>query len=308
MSVKSTPARLRGWGPKSLGTAGLLLAGLLAFASPAAACDLAVETPAAVRIEYNPFAVGASSGPVDVLFQNRSDTACELRLLLVDDVGDPLPAVTLGGAVVGFRPREASGLFRRDTEPGAFVLTVAPNSTTRAEMDAVVLHDAVVEAGQYQGDLRLLIRSADGVPVPPPVPLRVILQSTPRAQVNIAGASGAFGSGSSVEVIDFGQAATGVTRRAFLQVRANTKATVSIRSEHHGVMRHLEMEEAGSVVAYQLELDGDPVDLTRVWTRSLDPPRTLAGVDFPLDFTLGTIAGQMSGRYEDLITIDITPN
>lgn len=308
MSVRSTPAPPEVRGPRVLGAAGLLLAGLLAFASSAAACDLAVETPAAVRIEYNPFAVGASSGPVDVVFQNRSDTACELKLLLVDDVGDPLPAVTLGGAVVGFRPREASGLLRRDTEPGAFILTVAADSTTRAEMDALVLHDAVVEAGQYQGDLRLLIQSADGEPAPPPVPLRVILQSVPRAQVNIAGASGAFGSGSSVEVIDFGLAATGAARRAFLQVRANTRSTVSIRSEHHGVMRHLEMDETGSVVAYQLELDGEPVDLTRVWTRSVDPPRTLAGVDFPLDFTLGTISGQMSGRYEDLVTIDITPN
>lgn len=308
MSVRSTPARLRGWAPKTLGTAALALTGCLILTTPAAACDLAVETPAAVRIEYNPFAVGASTGPVDILFQNRSDTACELRLLLIDDVGDPLPQVTLGGAIIGFRPREASGLFRRDTEPGAFVLTVPPNSTTRAEMDAVVLHDAVVEAGQHQTDLRLLIRSADGEPAPPPIPLRVILQSAPRAQVNIAGASGAFGSGSSVEVIDFGLAATGATRRAFLQVRANTRSTVAIRSEHHGVMRHLEMGETGSVVAYQLELDGDAVDLTEVWTRSVDPPRTLAGIDFPLDFTLGTISGQMSGRYEDLITIDITPN
>ncbi|HUH22578.1 MAG TPA: hypothetical protein VLZ51_00780 [Brevundimonas sp.] len=303
MSVRYTPAPLECWG-----LAGLLLAASLALATPAAACDVVVETPAAVRIEYNPFAVGASSGPVDVVFHNRSDTACALQLRLVDDVGDPLPEVTLGGAVVGFRPREASGLLRSDIERGAFVLNLAPDSTTRAEMDAVVLHDAVVEAGQHQADLRLLIQSADGEPAPPPVPLRVILQSAPRAQVNIAGASGAFGSGSSVEVIDFGLAATGVTRRAFLQVRANTRSTVSIRSEHHGVMRHLEMEETGSVVAYQLELDGDPVDLTQVWTRSVDPPRTLAGIDFPLDFTLGTISGQMSGRYEDLVTIDITPN
>lgn len=303
MSVKYTPAPLECWG-----LTGLFLAASLALTTPAAACDLVVETPAAVRIEYNPFAVGASSGPVDLVFQNRSDTACELHLRLIDDVGDPLPEVTLGGAVVGFRPREASGLLRSDIERGAFVLNLAPDSTTRAEMDAVVLHDAVVEAGQHQADLRLLIQSSDGEPTPPPAPLRVILQSVARAQVNIAGASGAFGSGSSVEVIDFGLAATGVTRRAFLQVRANTRSTVTIRSEHHGVMRHLEMEETGSVVAYQLELDGDPVDLTRVWTRSVDPPRTLAGVDFPLDFTLGTISGQMSGRYEDLVTIDITPN
>lgn len=58
---------------------------------------------------------------------------------------------------------------------------------------------------------------------------------------------------------------------------------------------------------YSLELDGAPVDLTELWTRRINPPRTLEGISLPMDFTLGEITGQMSGRYEDLITIDVTP-
>lgn len=288
--------------------AGMATGVLLAAATPGVACDLMVETPEAVRIEYNPFAVGASAGPLDILFQNRSDTACELRLRLVDDIGDPRPVIDLGGAVVEFRPREASGLFRRDLEPGVFLLSVAGNATVRAEIDAAVVHNAVVEAGDHQADLRLAVQGPGGEPAALAVPLHVILRSAPRAQVNIAGSAGAFGSGSSVEVVDFGVAATGVVRRVFVQVRANAESTLSVKSEHHGVMRHVELGEEGTVVAYLLELDGQPVDLSETWTQRVDPPRTLEGVSLPLDFTLGPVTGQMSGRYEDLLTIDIWPN
>lgn len=290
------------------GLAGAAAGLFLVLSAPAVACDLMVESPQAVRIEYNPFAVGASTGPLDIMFENRSDSACELRLRLVDDIGDPKPAFDLGGVVVEFRPREASGLFRRDLEPGVFILSVAGNETVRAEIDAAVVQNAVVEAGDHQADLHLAIEGPDGEPAVPTVPLHVILRSAPRAQVNIAGSAGAFGSGSSVEVVDFGLAATGVTRRVFVQVRANAESTLTVKSQHHGVMRHLEMGEAGSVVAYGLELDGQPVDLSETWTRLVDPPRTLEGVSLPMDFTLGTVAGQMSGRYEDLLTIDISPN
>lgn len=282
---------------------------LLFLPRPALACDLVVEPPEAVRIEYNPFAVGASSGPLDIVFRNRADTACALRLLLIDDIGQPLPALSLGGVIVEFRPRETSGLFRRDVEPGAFLLDIAPGATVRAELDAAVVLNAVVEAGDHPADLRLSILPSDpATAAPPPVPLRVILRSAPRAQVNIAGAAGAFASGSSVEVVDFGDAVAGTTRRVFLQVRANTEATLSVTSEHHGVLRHVELQEGGTVLAYALELDGDVVDLSDRWTRAIDPPRTLDGVSLPMDFTLGEVAGRMSGPYEDLITIDITPD
>lgn len=294
--------------PSGRGLAGVAAGVFLALAGPAVACDLVVESPPAVRIEYNPFAVGESTGPLDIEFQNRSDAACELSLRLVDDIGDPQPVIDLGGVAVEFRPREASGLFRRDVEPGVFLLSVAGNETVRAEIDAAVVHNAVVEAGDHGADLRLAVLGPGGEPAVPTVPLHLILRSAPRAQVNIAGSAGAFGSGSSVEVVDFGLAATGVTRRVFVQVRANAESTLTVRSQHHGVMRHLEMGEAGTVVAYALELDGQPVDLSETWTRLVDPPRTLEGVSLPMDFTLGSVTGQMSGRYEDLITIDISPN
>lgn len=287
-----------------------MIAGVALFcaAGRAAACELTLdEAPDAVRIEYNPFAIGPSSGPLDLAFRNAGDASCQLRLVFIDDVGNPLPGLTLGGVGVEFRPREASGLFRRDVEPGVFTLQVAPDSVVRAELDAAVVRDAVVEAGEHAADLRLAVQDVGGQALLPLIPLRVLLLATPRAQLNIAGAAGAYGSGSSVEVIDFGVAETGAARRAFLQIRANAGSTLTIQSEHRGVMRHVELGETGSTVPYALELDGAPVDLAKVWTREVDPPRTLEGISLPLDFTLGAVEGRMSGNYEDLITINISP-
>lgn len=294
--------------PEALGLGALAaLAGLFAPWGPALACELTTEAPEAVRIEYNPFAVGASSGPLDLVFRNQGDSACALRLVLIDDVGDPVPALTLGGAVLEFRPRESSGLFRRDVEPGAFLLDIDAGSTVRVGIDAAVVQNAVVEAGEHPADLRLSILFLDGRPPPTPIPLRILLQSAPRAQVNIAGAAGVYGSGSSVEVVDFGAAVTGVTRRVFVQVRANTRSSLSVKSEHHGVMRHVEGGEQGAAITYNVDLDGQRIDLREVWSSIVDPPRTLDGLSLPLDFTLGQVGGQMSGRYVDLLTIDISP-
>lgn len=306
MSVKFARVRASRWSLACMATAALALFAPLDAAS---ACDLLVETPDAVRIEYNPFAVGSSSGPLNIEFANRADEACELRLVLIDDLDNPVEEIALGGVLLEFRPREASGLFRHDADPGAFLLRVAENDSVRAEMDVAVLRDAVVEAGEHSTDLRMAVQNSNGEDLFQPVPLRVILRSTPRAQVNIAGGAGAFGTGSTVEVIDFGTASTGLTRRAFLQVRANTEATLTVVSQNRGVMHlvDVELEGEGTTVPYTFELDGAAVDMEDPWIHKVDPPRTLEGVSLPMDFTLGVISGQMSGRYEDVITIDVTP-
>ncbi len=303
MSAKYALARASVWG-----VATLWAAVVLALGTAASACELAVDAPEAARVEYNPFALGSSSGPLDIVFGNKGERVCELRLVLVNDVGDPLPLLDLGGVVIEFKPRETSGLFRRDTEPGAFVLSIPGTSVARAELDVTVVRNAVVEAGIHQADLRLSVEAVDGEALLPPIPLHVILQSAPRAQVNIAGAAGSFASESSVEVVDFGTAATGITRQVFVQVRANTQSTLTVKSQHRGLLHHVEMGDRGTVIAYTVVLDGRPVDLAEAWSYRVDPPRTLAGVSLPMDLTLGAVTGQMSGRYEDLITIDIAPD
>ncbi|WP_292037019.1 MULTISPECIES: hypothetical protein [unclassified Brevundimonas] len=310
MSAQSMyPARyLRVSGRGVFWRSAVLAAALLGFASAAEACDLAlVQGAQTARIEYNPFAVAPTPGALDVTLENRGETECDLRLSFTDETGIEVTSVVLGGIEVRFRPRESSGVLAADVKKAVFQYLLAPETKGVAQLDAIVARGAVAEAGEYGVDLRLLVRNLDGVELIAPIPVRLLLQSTPRAQLNLAGAAGAFGEGLSVEVVDFGEAVTGATRRIFVQVRANAPSILSIKSEHQGVMHRVEEVENATVVPYAVELDGQSVDLTGLWTKEIDPPRTLAGVSLPMNFILGQINGQMSGRYEDLITIDVYP-
>ncbi|WP_313002162.1 hypothetical protein [Brevundimonas sp.] len=310
MSAQSMyPARyLRVSGRGVFWRSAVLAAALLGFASAAEACDLAlVQGAQTARIEYNPFAVAPTPGALDVTLENRGETECDMRLSFTDETGIEVTSVVLGGIEVRFRPRESSGVLAADVKKAVFQYLLAPETKGVAQLDAIVARGAVAEAGEYGVDLRLLVRNLDGVELIAPIPVRLLLQSTPRAQLNLAGAAGAFGEGLSVEVVDFGEAVTGATRRIFVQVRANAPSILSIKSEHQGVMHRVEEVENATVVPYAVELDGQSVDLTGLWTKEIDPPRTLAGVSLPMNFILGQINGQMSGRYEDLITIDVYP-
>ena len=266
------------------------------------------RTPSAVVIDYNPFAVGPSAGALDLGLKNQGDAECDLRLSFIDEAGVPAASLALGGVGVQFRPRESSGRRTSELEPGVFRYTLSGQASGDAQLDTAIVVDAVPDAGTYAADLKLLIQDGEGKLLVPPLPVRVQLVSTPRAQLNLAGAAGAFGSGSSVEVVDFGDAVTGATRRIFVQVRANAPSTLSISSEHRGVMRRLGDVETPSNVPYTVELQGDPVDLSAPWTKAIDPPRTLAGASLPMLFTLGAVSGQMAGKYQDVLTIDISPH
>jgi len=310
MSVKSKrPARCLEPGRRS-GVWASVFATLVLFggATTAHACDLAlVEGAQTARIEYNPFAVAPTLGALNVALENKGENQCDLRLSFTDETGIEVTSIVLGGVEVGFRPRESSGVQMADVQKGVFQYDLGAATRGVAQLDAVVVRGAVADAGEYGVDLRLLVRNLDGVELMSPIPVRVVLQSTPRAQLNLAGAAGAFGEGLSVEVVDFGEAITGGTRQIFVQVRANAPSVLTIKSEHGGVMHRVEKAENATVVPYTVELAGEPVDLTALWTKEIDPPRTLAGVSLPMNFVLGLVDGQMGGRYEDLITIDVSP-
>jgi len=288
----------------------LLIAALVLAAAPGAqACALALAgDPGTVIIDYNPFASGPSTGALDLKFKNQGGADCDLRLTLTSENGAIADDLSLGGVGIRLRPRELSGLRASDVKPGAFIFLVPKDSTAEAQFDAAITADAVPEAGTYTSDLKLLVEDVDGNTLLPSIPIRVQLVSTPRAQLNLAGAAGVFGSGSSVEVVDFGEAVTGATRNIFVQVRANAPSTLTIKSQHGGIMRRLGDVVTDSTVPYAIELEGAPIDLADTWSRAIDPPRTLAGASLPMLFKLGTVTGQMAGRYQDVVTIDISPN
>lgn len=289
-----------------LGLLALLL--LSTFASEATACDLRLSrAPQAVRIEYDPFVIARPPGRLDMEVANDGDTACEVELRLRDLTGERLRTLALGGVGLEFRAREGGAVVIDGAEPGVFRLFVTPGAVSDVELDVRVVADAVAEAGDHQASLLFDIGPAGGEPLIRAAPVDVILSSPPRAQMNIAGAAGAFGSGDSVEVVDFGDARTGTVKRVFLQVRANTEARLTFQSGNAGVLRPAGSRSEESVIAYEVALDGETLNLRHPAVRDVDPPRDVRGQSMPLDFTLGSVGSQWAGEYEDLLTISISP-
>jgi hypothetical protein len=285
------------------------LVGLALFlAGPGAACEVVIrQEPMPVLLDYNPFAPVLARAMLGMEFENRAETDCALELAFLDQNNLPAPDFELGGVKVGFLPRESSGIRRTELTTNTYQLSVPAKSTVRAEFDAAVLENRVIDPGRYSIELRIRVQEPQAQPLFS-IPVSLVLTSAPRAQLNIAGAAGAFGSGSSVETVDFGEAETGAVRRAFLQVRANAISTVAFESENHGRLAHVELGRNASAIRYHMDVDGERVLLDERATVQVDPPRTLEGVSLPLTFTLGPIGGVMSGRYRDLITVTINPN
>lgn len=310
MSDASRPASPERFKCRTLAAAliGLALLTGGGLASRAAACELrAIGTPDTIRLEYDPFIHARPTGRLDLELANDGQTDCVVRLHLTTRLGEPLRTFDLGGVPILFRVRDGSPVIARSAEPNVFDLTVPPGRTIVASVDAVTEGDAVPEAGSYTGDLALEVRPEDQDLLIPPVPVSLLLQSPPRAQVGIAGAAGAFGSSQSVEVLDLGDARTGLSKRAFLQIRANTDARLSIQSENGGVLKRPDDRSEESTISYVLTLDGAEVDLRHLVLLDVDPPRTVNGQSIPFDITLGAVGSQMAGRYQDVLMVDIDP-
>lgn len=282
---------------------------LASQASPAKACDPRLERgPDVVRIEYDPFVFARPPGRLDLKLANDGEAACDVELRLRALSGERLRDIELGGVHLEFRAREGEAVVLGASEPGVFRLTIAPGLSADVILDAVVVTDAVAEAGEHRLSLLADIGPAGGDPLIRALPLEVVLASPPRAQLNIAGAAGAFGSGDSVAVVDFGDARTGLVKRAFLQIRANTESRLTFQSENAGVLKRPGTMSEESTIAYEVSLNGETLDLRHMVARDVDPPRDVAGQSLPLDFTLGPVGSQMSGEYRDLLTISINPN
>lgn len=272
------------------------------------ACDISLaEPPGPVLLDYNPFAPVLERALLGMEFRNASLSECALEIVFTDTGGQPFPDFELGGAVVAFQPRTSSGLRRTELTTHNYSLNVPAEGSARAEFDVAVRQAIVIAPGHYTIELRVMVQEAAQPPLIV-IPVTLILTSAPRAQINIAGAAGVFGSGSSLETVDFGEAETGATRRAFLQVRANSASTVTFDSEHRGRLAHVDVGADASRLAYRLDVDDEPVDLTSIAHLPIDPPRTLEGISLPMTLTLGPVEGAMSGRYRDTITITVNPD
>lgn len=128
-----------------------------------------------------------------------------------------------------------------------------------------------------------------------------------RAQVNIAGASGAFGTPFALSEIAFGTLTTGATKGAIVQVRATSPVAITVSSQNQGKLKHKTLS-ADPGVPYAMQLDGDAVSLGgSSFSLNRSPPITLDGINYPMSLTIGDVAGRPSGEYRDTLTINVAP-
>lgn len=128
-----------------------------------------------------------------------------------------------------------------------------------------------------------------------------------RAQVNIAGASGSFGSPFALTSLDFGTLTTGAAKSAIVQVRATSPISINVTSANLGKLKHSVLTtDAG--IPYALTIDGSVVPLVANASSLLrSPPITLDGVNYPMSVQIGDVKGRPSGNYQDTLTVNVAP-
>lgn len=282
----------------------LLLAAMFA-ASPALACAVRIGPIQTTPITYDPFVASGAEGAVTVDVDLTDGDACDAALVLTDDSTAPLRTLSFGARdTVEFRPLlRRGGAVRESTDPAeAMVTLTAAAPQAQISWRLVSQGDGVLAPGDYSLPIRVQLRSP--VQAVSPALGTLLLRSVPRAQINLAGTAGSYEAGGDSAAIDLGELRSGKTGRAFLQLRANTQAHLSFRSENRGVLRSA---VDGAVIPYRLSFDSSDVDLRQPASRTVEPPATLRGASFELLVTVGDVSGATAGRYSDTVVIDVTP-
>jgi hypothetical protein len=281
----------------------------LVWAAPALAdCALQIaQAPPSVRLDYDPFVPANAPSRLAVKIQNPGGEACEADLALTDAPGVAVVRQALGQTGLMLELRPGAGLSRA-SQPFVFHVAVPAGETLETDFDVVIVEDAVVQAGLYSQPLTLELRQTGGSVAYDRAPVTIDVTALPRAQMNLSGSRGAFGSGASVSVVDFGEAQTGKTRQLFVQTRTNSAARLTFTSANRGRLRLQSEgdEDAEGYLDYAVAFEGGVLDLSQVATRDVDPPRTYAGQSYDLELRLGEVGGARAGRYNDELTIEIS--
>jgi len=277
-------------------------AATLLMTSPAWACDVRTTPLATTPIVYDPFAMAPVRGSAQLDVELVDGEACNVELDLLDGNLHPLQNLSVGGpepAIFAIRNADSA-------DPVHVVVQLSPNQRRRTvRWDFTPARDAVLAPGYYQAAIAVGVRAQPSVASANYVSGLLNVTVPARAQVNIAGSSGGFGS-SHVSVIDFGKLRSGAQRRVFLQIRANSGVVAQISSRNHGVLRNQTWPDA-TPIAYSLALNGASIDLAAPAAVPLAPPPTIDGLSLPLDLMIGSVEGKMAGQYSDIITVDVSP-
>lgn len=306
MSARSLPQAASAFSLQLMG-AGLALSALLVTVpARAETCRFRIENlPSTVTLTYDSFSPSRAPFPLKFRVLNTQDDECQARFALVDSTNNTVSTWVPQNTGLKLELRPRTGV-TRSSLPDHFDVNVEGGQSSEVEFDVVVLEEAVVPSGTYNERLYLNLYQSDGSTQIEQVPVNLALISLPRAQLNISGSRGEFGSGGTVSIVDFGPAETGKARHVYLQTRANASSRLSFKSMNKGRLRLLDQDENGTSLEYKASFDGTPLDLSNISFRDIHLPYTYSGLAFELNFVLGEVAGARAGTYSDEITIEIS--
>ncbi len=127
----------------------------------------------------------------------------------------------------------------------------------------------------------------------------------PKLQANIAGTSTQRNNKSKFALVDFGELETAESQTVLLQVQGNTDANITLTSKNNGRLQHKENRQ--SYIDYSVLFDGTKSKLQIPLNVKRAVATNLRGSSYPLKITIGNVDSAYSGRYRDIITIDVDP-
>jgi hypothetical protein len=286
------------------------LSGLCCAAPAAAECNLSAA-PAAplVHVTYDPFGPTQQVLDLSVQLRNSGDEPCQARLYVRPSAGQLVLESSGDRLNMRLEGQEGAGAAQAG-EFGPYVITLAPAQSTTLLVRAVVPPQQVVPRGTYTGDFALRLEDGDGREISlAGGGVRLQANVLARTEMSISGSSAArlAGGGMAPSGIAFGAAHSGQTERAYVNVWSNGSVTVSLSSENGGVLKLID-NPALPPIRYSTRFDGSDLSLEAPASLVRTPPMTVGGASYELALTLGDIARNFAGQYQDVITVTVTPN
>lgn len=293
----------------------MVLASLLAPGMAYGQCQAEIASATIPAAVYDPFSGAVTVSAVLRVAQTGND--CQPGLTITGGGTSPARTASLGNASLAYSIASGSGTAILNTSSSAYALAL-PNNGQAVDVPLIftVAASQVVGTGTYTDNLtfRLVNLAANLAPMSASGGRSTVLATNfqisvaGKAQVNIAGSSGNFGT-FAITTLDFGELVQGASRQAYVQVRATSPVLITVSSANLGVLKRLGTSYQASV-AYDLSLAGTALALgSGSATLAVDPPRTIDGTSLPLALRLsGSVAGLPAGTYQDVLTVDVVPN
>lgn len=262
-------------------------------------------------VQYDAFRGAAASADLFIPVDVPAGSTCALGLAIFGASPGSDRFMAAGSSRIRYRLFSSSGVELTNDGNGSAALLPADRSGNGFKIRVEVPAGEIAPAGLYSDTVTVRLFDLSGAASQigeSSATVTAVIEA--RAQINLAGGSvsppgGAF----AYDRLDFDTLARGATRQAMVQVRSTAPVSIRISSDNKGVLLRSPALN-GAALSYDLVLDGETLALSGGQSAILrSPPVQFARTSYPLEVRIvGDPDVLPAGEYEDLLTIDVTPN